>query len=98
MKQYTIVGIDLNLGGIIYPENSVISIPYEPDSFLSKYLVEIPPNSASDLDGFIKDESFLKFEVLLFPDAINTVEPIQPSKVGPVSTNQKQKLKGKFKS
>lgn len=100
MKQYTIVGIDLNLGGIIYPENSVISIPYEPDSFLRKYLVEIPPNSLSNTDEeiFVKDESFLKFEVLLVPDAINTVEPIQPSKVGPVSTNQKQKLKGKFKS
>jgi len=98
MKQYHLTGIDLNLGGVIYHENSVISLDSEPDSFLRKYLVEIPPNSLLTIDEeFLRDDSQLKFEVLLVPDAINTVEPIQPNKVEPVSTNQKQKFKGKFK-
>jgi hypothetical protein len=98
MKQYHLIGIDLNLGGVIYPENSVISLNSEPDSFLSKYLVEIPPNSLLTTDDdFLRDDSQLKFEVLLVPNAINTVEPIQPNNVEPVSTNQKQKFKGKFK-
>lgn len=90
MKRYSLIGIDLNLGGFIYPENSVISLDSEPDSFLSKYLVEIPPNSLSNTDDdSLRDESQNNLKVLLVPNVINTV--------GPVSTNHKQKLKGKFK-
>ena len=87
-KQYKVIGITLNLGGIIYPENSVISLDGEPDSFLSNYLVEIPPNS----DSVIFDEPLNQIEVLSVPDSVNNDLP-DPS--GPVKRKYKTKFKGK---